>query len=925
VSPDTRPFQLSTFNGAKDNSPKRLDTTWGVASGQLTTFKKRGLKDGPSWSPALYLKGLTRKNENVDAVTAFVADIDDGTPPSELMGLWEGLAWCLHSSYSSTQSKPKWRVVFPLAEAVSREDWPLVWRKLAHHLTHGHADPSAKDPARLYYLPACPPDHFEYAFADQGEGQFLDPDLFVDPPAHEEAQKLVEAMKARPLLGTSGGEGKPGQDFNEKATPSEVLALLQRHGWQEHSQKGGAIYVTRPGKATRDGFSGVIGWPGDPSPVFYCFTSSAAPLEPSRAYAPFGLLGLLDHGSDWKAAGRALGELGYGEPLAPRVELDVEDLGVKAEGKSLRKEDNWHFTDAGNAERLIACHGQDLRHVPGLGWRIWDGKRWSADESHLMRLSRETVRASLLMAAKMLAISAKCDDKVERERLAKRSAELSGWALKSEATSRLQALISQASSFTEVKGTVDDFTAKPYVVAFQNGVWDRGLWREHRREDYIETLLPVAYYPDADRSEWNRLLERMVGGDMDLAKTLQDVAGYALSGASSLRVLPWLYGPRGSGKSSFSELLLTILGHAGKTLDWSLVSGQREAERLGAAVRGLRAIVLPEAGKKRLSAEILKSLSGSDRMPCRNLYENVTFSVTPTWCLMAVSNDPPSTNAHDDALKDRVMALPFVHSLDDGDELVFTGGTRIEEVRRNPESPLARGFLAWAVEGMANVLKTQEIYRAPIVWEHTRRFWADTDPLTPFWEGLEERVLEAGMTSSALHGAYVAWCDAQGVRKPLQGRAWAAACRAQGLEEWRTKTERGWKKYPDEGLFALKSRSEIGDGMTDLEAFSESTPISTHTRGVSEKRQKSVIPSPEREKRQKELLANFARAVAAEEVQKVNPGQAVAWSALVTEAEPLKAQYGQDWATIEAGAPIYKKLLDLANWWVGVKATGGGN
>jgi P4 family phage/plasmid primase-like protien len=915
---ETREVSLSTFGSAKDNAPKKLVTTWGVVQKQLTTFKQRAQKDGGAWSPAIYFEKTKRGNENVQGVCFFVADIDDGTAPSELIPLWEGLAWCLHSSFSSTPEKPKWRVIFPLAETVSREDWPLVWRKLAHHLTHGHADPSAKDPARLYYLPACPSASFEHAFADQGEGEFLNPDSYDNPPAHDEAEKLVGAMKARPVLGIAGGTGKPGEDFNEKATPAEVLALLVRHGWQEHSQRGGAIYVTRPGKATRDGFSGVIGWPGDPSPVFYCFTSSAPPLDPSRAYAPFGLLGLLEHGGDWQSAGRFLAESGYGAPLAPRVEIDVEDLETKAEGKSLRKDDHWHFTDAGNAERLIACHGNNLRHVPGLGWRIWDGKRWSGDESHLMRLSRETVRAALLMAAKMLAVSAKCDDKAERERLAKRSSELSGWALKSEATARLQALISQASSFTEVKADIEDFTAKPYVVAFQNGVWDRGTWREHRREDFIETLLPVAYFPDADRSEWDRLLERMVGGDMALAKTLQDVAGYALSGASSLRILPWLYGPRGSGKSSFSELLLTILGHAGKTLDWSLVSGQREAERLGAAVRGLRAIVLPEAGKKRLSAEILKSLSGSDRMPCRNLYENVTFSVTPTWVLMAVSNDPPSTNAHDDALKDRVMALPFVHSLDDGDELVFTGGTRIEEVRRNPESPLAHGFLAWAVEGMARVLRTQEIYRAPIVWEHTRRFWADTDPLTPFWEGLEEGLLQTGVTSQALHSSYVAWCDTQGIRKPLQGRAWAAACRAQGLEEYRKMNERGWKKFPAQGLFAQGENLKIHDGMTDLEAFSESTPISTHTRGLSEKGQKSVIPSWDRQERQKEILKNFTHAVVAGEVE--NVGQLERWGNLVRAAEPLKAEYGANWPRSESGAAIYKEMLAIANWWAGVKA-----
>ena len=39
-------------------------------------------------------------------------------------------------------------------------------------------------------------------------------------------------------------------------------------------------------------------------------------------------------------------------------------------------------TDIGNAERLIALHGHDIRYVDVLGgWHVFDGRRWVRDET----------------------------------------------------------------------------------------------------------------------------------------------------------------------------------------------------------------------------------------------------------------------------------------------------------------------------------------------------------------------------------------------------------------------------------------------------------------------------------------------------------------------------------------------------------------
>ena len=41
--------------------------------------------------------------------------------------------------------------------------------------------------------------------------------------------------------------------------------------------------------------------------------------------------------------------------------------------------DSHRLADQGNAVRLIARHGGDIRHVTGIGWFVWDGTRWERD------------------------------------------------------------------------------------------------------------------------------------------------------------------------------------------------------------------------------------------------------------------------------------------------------------------------------------------------------------------------------------------------------------------------------------------------------------------------------------------------------------------------------------------------------------------
>ncbi|QDU76919.1 hypothetical protein Pan97_39760 [Bremerella volcania] len=110
------------------------------------------------------------------------------------------------------------------------------------------------------------------------------------------------------------GEGRPGDDFNERG---EVRDVLRRHGW-DLVRGGENEYWRRPGK--EQGWSATLR-----EGVLYVFSSNAAPFEPDRAYAPFTVYALLNHDGDFAAAATALRAEGYGQP-AGDVDVDLSNL-----------------------------------------------------------------------------------------------------------------------------------------------------------------------------------------------------------------------------------------------------------------------------------------------------------------------------------------------------------------------------------------------------------------------------------------------------------------------------------------------------------------------------------------------------------------------------------------------------------------------
>lgn len=123
----------------------------------------------------------------------------------------------------------------------------------------------------------------------------------VDCPPHNGIVGQRGPSSAAHSGGASHNADRPGDDFNRRG---DVRTVLAQHGWSL-AKPGENEYWRRPGKTS--------GWSASlMDGVFYVFSANAAPFEPNRAYSPFSVYTLLNHGGDWAQAASSLRLSGYG-------------------------------------------------------------------------------------------------------------------------------------------------------------------------------------------------------------------------------------------------------------------------------------------------------------------------------------------------------------------------------------------------------------------------------------------------------------------------------------------------------------------------------------------------------------------------------------------------------------------------------------
>lgn len=168
-------MEFTIFQSVFDNKTHRRGKclTWekfvsllrGISYQEGYKPKKGERKEGsPLISPALFKEGTTRANANVTFWAGWAAlDVDDWTDEG-LKLLYEKLKNYTHVRYStssSTEEKPKFRLVLCLDRYVKAEEIRHLWYALNKEFAE-LGDPQTKDLARMFYVPAKYPGAYNF-------------------------------------------------------------------------------------------------------------------------------------------------------------------------------------------------------------------------------------------------------------------------------------------------------------------------------------------------------------------------------------------------------------------------------------------------------------------------------------------------------------------------------------------------------------------------------------------------------------------------------------------------------------------------------------------------------------------------------------------------------------------------------------------
>jgi hypothetical protein len=207
-------YSLTIFKSIFDNSTHRKMTfkNWSDVEKLFLDLskqdgykpKKGEFKEGsPLISPAVYEEDAKRRNVNVLGWGSWAAlDIDDyDCSFEEVIKNFENIRHILYNSSSSTEEKPKFRVVLPFKRFIKADEIKHLWYALNSEF-NSFADPQTKDLSRMYYVPAKYPGAYSF-FKYNEEAEMIDVDTlmrkhpFVVPKDNSFRSQLSEDMKEK--------------------------------------------------------------------------------------------------------------------------------------------------------------------------------------------------------------------------------------------------------------------------------------------------------------------------------------------------------------------------------------------------------------------------------------------------------------------------------------------------------------------------------------------------------------------------------------------------------------------------------------------------------------------------------------------------------------------------------------------------------
>lgn len=290
-------------------------------------------------------------------------------------------------------------------------------------------------------------------------------------------------------------------------------------------------------------------------------------------------------------------------------------------------------------------------------------------------------------------------------------------------------------------------------ICFKNGVLDvkTGELSEHSPDYVLLNKIPHDFDPDAYSEVCDRTLDKISCHDPEVRALLEEVAGYVMYRRNELRKAFILIGDKANGKSTFFDMINTMLGSMNTTaLDLKELSDRFKT----AEASGKLAIIGDDIGDEFIpNPSIFKKLVSGDRINVERKGKD-PFDFDNYSKLLFSANSIPRIKDKSGAVIDRLIIVPFraTFSPDDPDF-----DPDIKYKLRSEES--IKYLIRIGINALSNVLERKRFTVSQSMQQELKEYEQNNNPVLLFFAEDPKIVDEP---TSVVYRRYAEFCAVNG-------------------------------------------------------------------------------------------------------------------------------------------------------------------
>lgn len=445
-----------------------------------------------------------------------------------------------------------------------------------------------------------------------------------------------------------------------------------------------------------------------------------------------------------KAAGQC--DSFYGQSFKPASSYSIS-IGISKEAAKTMKGKLYTFDDTGNAERLHDAYGDVLKYsYVDKKWMFYKDGKWSYDN---IGYNRTLADASVEIMKQERIMYHEHDEK-EGDDMEK---QFMKHYKKTRSFSGKTNMLREAEHYEPLLPSMLD--KHKQLINCRNGIINlkTGEFMNHDRMAFMTKITGCNYNIAApEPAQWIAFLNDIFDADKDLIRYIQKAVGYSLTGSTSEQCVFFLYGTGKNGKSTFLEVIRSILGDYATNIQPQTImvkpSSGNGANSDIARLKGSRLVTSVEPNEgMRIDEGLLKQLTGDDVVTARKLFGD-EFEFKPEFKLWMATNHKPIIRGTDTGIWRRIHLIPFTVQIPEN---------KVDRHLKYKLSKEMDGIFRWAVEG-CRLWQSEGLRMPRLVLEAIKEYRHEMDVISAF---IDNCCTEGGgeVKAAQLYAVYARWAD----------------------------------------------------------------------------------------------------------------------------------------------------------------------